>query len=255
MDQDLYIWSEALHASARKSLKILDNKNAIPLNLYLNGSRIVGVSLTDWAKNTKWHHNPKVKDAIIKNKWIKLYADSEALQDPNFIGYYDESIVGLWHEMKVASENVEKIQHLSDYTRSYIKVANQNLKDKVKSLLPKLAKKAQEEYDAWDEENVDEYAGGGICHIIADELSDVLSQNDIDAASITHPFKQHVYNIAFDTETKTAITIDLPEYTYETGGGFSWKKTPDVEITPQDFIIEEVNWDDLFDENDELIDF
>ena len=233
--KDMYIWEEAVHRAAARALGLLSDSNVIPLNMYLNGSKIGAVAITDFANNTKWHHNPKLKDAILNNKWIKLYADKSDIQDPDFVSYYDSAIYGPWHELKTASEN--------------------KLEQKIKHILPKLAKKAQEEYDAWDEENVDEYAGGGICHIIADELSDIFSQNDIDSAPITHPFKQHVYNVAFDTETKTAITIDLPDYVYETGGGFSWKKIPDVEITPNDFILDEVNWDDLFDENDELIDF
>jgi len=131
---------------------------------------------------------------------------------------------------------------------------SRELESKIKTLLPKLAEKAQEEYDAWDEENIDEYAGGGICHIIADELCDILNRNDIDCSTYSLNFKQHVISLAYDTQTKTVISIDLPEYVYETGGGFSWRKIQDVEIEPNDFIISELNWDDLFDENDELID-
>jgi len=131
---------------------------------------------------------------------------------------------------------------------------SRELESKIKILLPKLAEKAQEEYDAWDEENIDEYAGGGICHIIADELCDILNRNDIDCSTYSLNFKQHVISLAYDTQTKTVISIDLPEYVYETGGGFSWRKIQDVEIEPNDFIISELNWDDLFDENDELID-
>ena len=233
--KDMYVWPDALHATAARSLGISGDSNIIPLNMFLEGSKIGAVSITDFANHTKWHHNPKLKDTITKNKWIKLYANNEDLKDPDFVSYYDQAIYGPWHEMKIASSN--------------------DLENKVKSILPKLTKKAQEEYDRWDEENIDEYAGGGICHILADEFVDVLSQNNIDSSSLSHPFKQHVYIVVFDTDNKIAITVDLPEYVYETGGGFSWKKIEDVEIEPSDFIIEEINWDDLFDENDELIDY
>jgi small nuclear ribonucleoprotein (snRNP)-like protein len=133
-----------------------------------------------------------------------------------------------------------------------MKVANEDLKRKIKSILPKLAEAAQKEYDEWDEENIDEYAGGGICHFIADRICDVLYDMDIECATLSLTHKQHVIAIAYDTETKTAIMIDLPESTYETGGGFSWKKIPDVEIDPRDFDLIELNWDDYFDEDDEL---
>jgi len=233
--KDLYVWKEAIHRAAARTLGLIGKSDVIPLNMYLSGSNIEAVAVTDFANNTKWHHNPKLKDAILKNKWIKLYANNSDVKDPDFINYYDSAIYGPWHEMKVASNN--------------------NLKQKIKSILPKLTKKAQEEYDRWDEENIDEYAGGGICHILADEFVDIFNQNNIDASSLSHPFKQHVYVVVFDTENKKAITVDLPEYVYETGGGFSWKKVEDVEIEPSDFIIEEVNWGDLFDENDEIVDF
>ena len=44
----------------------------------------------------------------------------------------------------------------------------------VKQLLPKICEVAQDEYDQWDEDNTDAYAGGGICHFIADRIVDVI---------------------------------------------------------------------------------
>ena len=41
------------------------------------------------------------------------------------------------------------------------------------NLKPEIAKVAQAVYDEWDE-NEDEYAGGGICHLIADEIVSLL---------------------------------------------------------------------------------
>jgi hypothetical protein len=103
---DMYIWSEVTHNTAARSLNLKGNSNVIPLSVFLSGNKILGVQVTDFSNNTKWHHNPKIKDKIMKNKWIKLYSSSESLKDPDFISYYDEAIYGPWHEMKTASKRI-----------------------------------------------------------------------------------------------------------------------------------------------------
>lgn len=61
---------------------------------------------------------------------------------------------------------------------------------KLKSLLPKMVKAAQLEYDLWDESNTDEYAGGGICHMIAEKIADVLNTARIYAGTVSSSLKQ-----------------------------------------------------------------
>jgi len=85
----------------------------------------------------------------------------------------DADVVTTW------ASTDEALQYLADYTGKRIIIAN-DLMSKIKSLLPKLAEVSQKEYDKWDEKNVDEYAGGGICHFIADEICDILNSKDID---------------------------------------------------------------------------
>jgi len=228
--------------------------------------------------NIKWKTDmenvlAEIRGSDFKNKeeWAKTVDLSEPIDvifenekfyiDDGHHRYYAAKILGkkIKVNLSIKDKPIVKITGRKDYDydefhRSFF-ASDQTFINKIKSLLPKLAKKSQEVYDNWDEENIDEYAGGGICHIIADELSDELSKHDIDASSLTHPFKQHVYNVAYDIDSKTALIIDLPEYVYETGGGYSWKKIHDVEITPNDFVVKEINWNDIFDENDEIIDF
>lgn len=93
---------------------------------------------------------------------------------------------------------------------------------------------AQAVYEAWDESDVDTYAGGGICHLIADAFCEVLSEADIQAASISSPHEQHVY-VLLQT-AQGVYSLDLPWYRYERGGGFSWTKLPDVVFSQDDLV-------------------
>ena len=124
----------------------------------------------------------------------------------------------------------------------------ENLEQKIKSLRSTFAKKAQEIYDSWDED-IEVYAGGGICHLIADGFVEILSENFPDLASFTvsDPNEVHVYsaiiNASFEQledETEEVFEIyyvDIHHSTYETGGGYSWKKIPNIIFDASDVSI------------------
>ena len=102
----------------------------------------------------------------------------------------------------------------------------------VNKLVPELIRKAQIEYDNWDESLIDVYAGGGICHIIAERFQEVFWNNDIENMTVSSDFEQHVYCVILVKEG--IFAIDIHHSVYETGGGFSWKKIPDVIFEPND---------------------
>jgi hypothetical protein len=95
--RDAYVWEDALHNSAAASLN-MDHKEFIPLSIYLDdtNSKIQGVNVTDFSNRTKWESNGKVYGQIISHPFIKRYA--EDVNDPDFVNYYNEAIVGKWHE-------------------------------------------------------------------------------------------------------------------------------------------------------------
>lgn len=103
-----------------------------------------------------------------------------------------------------------------------------------KTHMPRILAAAQREYDTWDESQVDTYAGGGICHLIAEAICDVLSDLQIECTPVSCSHEQHVYVAAKFEEG--VYTIDIPYYIYETGGGFSWKKLPDIKFQPEDVV-------------------
>ena len=95
-----------------------------------------------------------------------------------------------------------------------------------------LATAAQEVYDGWvqDEEGNDEELGsGGICHLIADTLLDVLYKHGINRSqTVSSCYEQHVYLVGQFREG--VFLIDIPYSLYERGGGFTWKKLPGIKF-------------------------
>ena len=109
------------------------------------------------------------------------------------------------------------------------------------ALRPNMAHAAQVVYDKWDEEDIDTYAGGGICHYIADAICDVLYHKNIECSPVSSCHEQHVYVIARFLEG--VYSIDIHHSNYETGGGFSWKKIHDVEFSPRDIDFYKISYD------------
>ena len=120
-----------------------------------------------------------------------------------------------------------------------------DLLQQLEALRPKLAQVAQKVYDEWDasdEVNGDWQVGtGGICHLIADAMLGVIYDNipDIVATTISSSYEVHVFCVVGRTtaneegdKEEDYYSIDIRPHVYETGGGYSWKKIPDVIFTP-----------------------
>jgi hypothetical protein len=118
----------------------------------------------------------------------------------------------------------------------------------LQALTSEFVEAAQRIYDDWDE-NPDVYAGGGICHLIADAFVEIIYKYypDYTASTFTRDDIQHVETIVYNMDSDSlydeelddetdieTVMIDLNPYTYEKGGGFSWNKIPDVEFTNND---------------------
>ena len=144
-----------------------------------------------------------------------------------------------------------------------------SLAQRIEALKPEIAKIGQKEYDEWAaaesrEDFQDVYAGGGICHFIAEEIVSFLDKAipDAEAATVSSDFEQHVYvvvrsndsipeyNEDDESEDETPfdmVVVDIHWSVYETGGGFTWKRIPDIEITADDVSVHsqsctEQNW-------------
>lgn len=112
-----------------------------------------------------------------------------------------------------------------------------NIPHNLVALKPAIAKVAQSVYDSWDEEDIDTYGGGGICHLIADKIVELLNSNNIDAVSFSCSVGENHVMVACEVEDKAYI-VDIPPYVYETGGGYNWNKIDDVNFSVSDITIE-----------------
>jgi len=162
---------------------------------------------------------------------------------------------------------LSKLQLLGD-SKSIIRLASGEdgfLSNKMRA---DLAKIAQETYDEWEQneegwsDSFGEIGVGGICHIIADQIISYLNGagygSNFSACSVSDPYVQHVYVVAWvgykdededgeeglieeesddeedDSMLYNIYSIDIPYWTYERGGGFTWKKIPDVKFGERD---------------------
>jgi hypothetical protein len=155
--------------------------------------------------------------------------------------------------------------NLSCDSKSIIRLASGEVEFLSNQMRADLAKIAQETYDEWeqDEEGWSDSFGeigvGGICHIIAERITRYLYDagygSNFGSCSVSDPYVQHVYVVAwrgyknegadldeeFEDEEDSLLydiySIDIPYWTYEEGGGFTWKKIPDIKFGENDIEI------------------
>ena len=113
----------------------------------------------------------------------------------------------------------------------------------LRHLIPQFVAVAQEEYDQWDQSDEEfgdpEVGFGGICHLIAEKIAGVVMENTgFDTTTINNEGmgEQHVWVV---TRTPDGVfSIDIPPCVYETGGGYTWEKLPDVRFGGCDVLVE-----------------
>lgn len=100
------------------------------------------------------------------------------------------------------------------------------------ALRPQIATAAQKIYDEWTEEDQ-----GGICDQIAQEISGIIASNieNIELDDYGHEGDDHAAVVV--KRPGKAYLVDIPHSVYETGGGYSWKKIPNIRFKPDDIII------------------
>ena len=113
------------------------------------------------------------------------------------------------------------------------------LQVKLEKMRPAFAVAAQKVYDEWeqDDEGMDPTLGpGGICQDIAESIGDILTYAGIDCTIMeAQTGDQHVWVLAYDDEG--GVHVDISPSVYESGGGYSWSKLPDVEFDGGDIDI------------------
>jgi hypothetical protein len=114
-----------------------------------------------------------------------------------------------------------------------------NIPQEIKDALPELVSLAQKEYDAWqvNEHGYDSEVGsGGICHLIADSFANHLGKGGRLCTTVSSDHEVHVYVVL--RLPSGVWLVDIRPYHYETGGGYSWKKIPDVKFDEEHITID-----------------
>ena len=133
--------------------------------------------------------------------------------------------------------------------------------DKLMSLRSKIIQAAQIVYDEWDPSDVDTYANGGICNLIAPEIASVIDkafpEYVILTATLENPNHEYVQLILIsddefydesDDRNVTVFDIDIPYNIYEIHNSeYDWTKIDNVIFTEKDVTIERNNrfFDDI----------
>jgi hypothetical protein len=105
----------------------------------------------------------------------------------------------------------------------------------IQAAFPEIVAAAQSVYDWWDQGEEDELNGGGICHLIADKVCNLLYSKDIVCTTVSSTHEFHVYVVAQCSDG--VFKIDIPYRLYEHGGGFTWTKIPDVTFSTSDIVL------------------
>lgn len=119
------------------------------------------------------------------------------------------------------------------YTKSQTTV--NSLKSDLFALRPQMAQAAQVIYNEWqqDADGIDEeFGSGGICDQVNQAISDLISERIPVAFVIEGGQAGDDHSWAIVRRGSETYGVDLTACAYESGGGYSWKKKPDVTITP-----------------------
>jgi hypothetical protein len=127
-------------------------------------------------------------------------------------------------------------------------VARPSPPPEITAALPRLVAAAQAQYDAWqqDEEGLDPELGtGGICHLIAEQMASELGGRGVMCTTVSAWDEVHVYVVAQIPEGpgRGVWSIDIRPHVYERGGGYSWRKIPEVTFERGDVVIDRLSTD------------
>ena len=198
------------------ALKTKTNLNAIDISEEVEDNK------ENNQQNERVYNTEKIqKDSYVPKQTIKFGADGELLEGNGY------SIRFIMEESAEFMEN-----KLEDYLQKYTK---------------QIADIAQKQYDDWDhllstdpDTAREEYAGGGICHLIADGIARLFNNDPmLDAKTISYDDEVHVATVvrlASDEHSDEfeMTTVDIPWRVYETGGGYQWEPITNVHIQLED---------------------
>jgi len=127
---------------------------------------------------------------------------------------------------------------------------------------PQLAEAAISVYNNWDQNDdghSEEYGSGGICDKVAEEMASTFEDLKPEELKNWYGFtfykdwQCHTDFYIVNHEIDAMMEIGLHPSFYETGGGYTWKKNKEHNISKDAFHIDTgFNYEDYFDDNGEM---
>ena len=197
----------------------------------------------------------------IAEKYGGYFAHNATKQDSIRIGQllgYNQSAIDAYvkqnHEWNPPEtvdsvfESVKRLRKLMNLTEDTVPMEQQ-----LRSLSPQFAQAAQSVYNEWeqDQDGIDDvYGGGGICDDIAEQMCNVVSNSThYGAFHFYNEYECHTSIYVYDSDNQLCYNVDISPYNYETGGGYTWKKIPDVKFQPGMVDVHQVDYDQFIDED------
>lgn len=127
--------------------------------------------------------------------------------------------------------------------------SRQSLRISLQENRENFARLAQGVYDDWqsDDEDDIELGFGGICDLIASEIGSAVAEMGYDVVDGGQDGDDHAWIVAVDRRRREAFGVDIPSSLYERGGGYKWKRVPNVKFSGDDVTIFPVNYEDTVD--------
>jgi hypothetical protein len=133
----------------------------------------------------------------------------------------------------------------------------------LESLFPKFISAAQEVYEEWEQDGdgySEEYGSGGICDVIASRMADVFNESCGDefgewfATTYYKESECHTDILVVNSYMEEVLEVGLPPYHYESGGGYTWRKLPNVTLSKDMLTIVDISWayNEMFDEDGQM---
>lgn len=172
---------------------------------------------------------PVSMPAVIANVWVERDRRREGIASMLFD--YAQIMLG----------PIQHSGHLSEDGRAWAAAkSNPAIPDQIQQLMPAIVQAAQRVYRGWqqDPEGHDEELGtGGICHLISEEIVGIADAAGITCTSVSSTHEVHVYTV-LRLPRLGVWMVDIHPNVYERGGGYTWRKIPDVQFSEQDITVE-----------------
>lgn len=229
-------------------------KRSKPASDYLSSGAEIQAFAADAARELHRAFGPEVVAAMRDGRAEQaspIYSRYARLDEPQTMKVFLRHLVASLPEARgEVREAMSVMRSLIDIVGERLnEEATQHLKTShdILALRPAMAKAAQDEYDAWAPVDGDlegfeaEFAGGGICHLIAEKLAGIMDAAGVNCATVSSSHEQHVYCVA---QCQDGIfLVDVPHGIYETGGGYNWTRVEGVVFESEDIVVRRIDRD------------